>query len=142
MVCEIPFVLIQTTYYTLITYAMMCFEWTVVKFFWFFFVSFFSFLYFTYYGMMAVAITPNQQVAAIFAGAFYGLFNLFSGFLIPRPVSFGFVPRKKLNLRVFKAFDFLSWFYFSAEDSEMVDMDVLLEPYVMGFEWIAHISVW
>ncbi|RID63518.1 hypothetical protein BRARA_E02519 [Brassica rapa] len=85
VVCEIPFVLIQTTYYTLITYAMMCFEWTVVKFFWFFFVSFFSFLYFTYYGMMAVAITPNQQVAAIFAGAFYGLFNLFSGFLIPRP---------------------------------------------------------
>ncbi|KAJ4873478.1 hypothetical protein Rs2_26376 [Raphanus sativus] len=33
---------------------------------------------------MAVAIT-NQQVAAVFAGAFYCLFNLFSGFLIPRP---------------------------------------------------------
>lgn len=29
-----------------------------------------------------------------------------------------------------------------AEHSEMVDLDVLLEPYVMGFEWIAHISVW
>ncbi|KAF2542735.1 hypothetical protein F2Q68_00032520 [Brassica cretica] len=27
----------------------------------------------------------NQQVTAVFAGAFYGLFNLFSGFLIPRP---------------------------------------------------------
>ncbi|KAF3604246.1 hypothetical protein F2Q69_00038157, partial [Brassica cretica] len=30
----------------------------------------------------------NQQVTAVFAGAFYGLFNLFSGFLIPRPASF------------------------------------------------------
>ncbi|XP_023641554.1 ABC transporter G family member 29 [Capsella rubella] len=85
VVCEIPYVLIQTTYYTLIIYAMLCFEWTVAKFSWFFFVSFISFLYFTYYGMMTVALTPNQQVAAVFAGAFYGLFNLFSGFLIPRP---------------------------------------------------------
>ncbi|KAJ0238477.1 ABC-transporter N-terminal domain-containing protein [Hirschfeldia incana] len=85
VVCEVPYVLFQTTYYTLIVYTMLCFEWKMVKFFWFFFVSFVSFLYFTYYGMMAVAITPNQQVAAVFAGAFYGLFNLFSGFLIPRP---------------------------------------------------------
>lgn len=121
---------------------MMCFEWTVVKFFWFFFVSFFSFLYFTYYGMMAVAITPNQQVAAIFAGAFYGLFNLFSGFLIPRPVSFGFVQRKKLDLRVFKAFDcILSLFYFSAEDSEMVDMVLLDVSSSMDCVWIDCFTV-
>ncbi|KAJ4873477.1 ABC transporter G family member 29 [Raphanus sativus] len=44
VVCEVPYVLFQTTYYTLIVYAMLCFEWTVVKFFWFFFVSFISFL--------------------------------------------------------------------------------------------------
>jgi len=95
VVCEIPYVLIQTTYYTLIIYAMMCFEWTLAKFFWFYFVSFMSFLYFTYYGMMTVALTPNQQVAAVFAGAFYGLFNLFSGFVIPRPVSVGYFSGKK-----------------------------------------------
>jgi ABC-type multidrug transport system ATPase subunit len=82
---EIPFVFVQTTYYSLIVYAMVSFQWTAAKFFWFFFISFFSFLYFTYYGMMTVAITPNHQVAAIFAAAFYGLFNLFSGFFIPRP---------------------------------------------------------
>ncbi|KAL8537692.1 hypothetical protein ACS0TY_012730 [Phlomoides rotata] len=85
VIVEIPYVLIQTTYYTLIVYAMVCFEWTAAKFFWFYFVTFFSFLYFTYYGMMTVAITPNYQVAAIFAAAFYSLFNLFSGFFIPRP---------------------------------------------------------
>ncbi|KAF7803604.1 ABC transporter G family member 29-like [Senna tora] len=85
VVCEIPYVFFQTVYYSLIVYAMVSFEWEARKFFWFFFVSFFSFLYFTYYGMMTVAITPNHQVAAIFASAFYGLFNIFSGFFIPRP---------------------------------------------------------
>ncbi|CAL5195539.1 unnamed protein product [Lathyrus oleraceus] len=82
---EIPFVLFQTLYYSIIVYAMVSFEWKAEKFFWFVFVSFFSFLYFTYYGMMTVSITPNHQVASIFAAAFYGLFNLFSGFFIPRP---------------------------------------------------------
>jgi len=43
-------------------------------------------LYFTYWGMVTVAITPNAQFAAIISSAFYGLWNLFSGFLIPRPV--------------------------------------------------------
>ncbi|XP_057978064.1 ABC transporter G family member 29-like [Malania oleifera] len=85
VIAEIPYVFVQTTYYTVIVYAMVSFQWTAAKFFWFFFVSFFSFLYFTYYGMMTVSITPNHQVAAIFAAAFYALFNLFSGFFIPRP---------------------------------------------------------
>ncbi|KAG8075521.1 hypothetical protein GUJ93_ZPchr0006g42509 [Zizania palustris] len=85
VVMEIPYVFIQASYYTLIVYAMMSFQWTAAKFFWFFFVSYFSFLYFTYYGMMTVSISPNHEVAAIFAAAFYSLFNLFSGFFIPRP---------------------------------------------------------
>ncbi|XP_022979248.1 ABC transporter G family member 35-like [Cucurbita maxima] len=82
---EIPFILVQTTYYTLIVYSMVSFQWTAPKFFWFYFINFFSFLYFTYYGMMTVSITPNHHVAAIFAAAFYALFNLFSGFFVPRP---------------------------------------------------------
>ncbi|XP_002515969.2 ABC transporter G family member 29 [Ricinus communis] len=85
VISELPYVLVQTTYYTLIVYAMVAFEWTAAKFFWFYFISFFSFLYFTYYGMMTASLSPNLQVAAIFAAAFYALFNLFSGFFIPRP---------------------------------------------------------
>ncbi|KAI9109476.1 hypothetical protein K1719_019530 [Acacia pycnantha] len=85
VVTEIPYVLVQAVYYSLLVYAMVSFEWAADKFLWFFFVCFFSFLYFTYYGMMTVSITPNHQVAAIFAAAFYGLFNIFSGFFIPRP---------------------------------------------------------
>ncbi|KFK42381.1 hypothetical protein AALP_AA2G248800 [Arabis alpina] len=85
VICELPYVLIQTTYYSLIVYAMVGFEWKAAKFFWFLFVSYFTFLYWTYYGMMTVSLTPNQQVASIFASAFYGIFNLFSGFFIPKP---------------------------------------------------------
>ncbi|CAE5957541.1 unnamed protein product [Arabidopsis arenosa] len=83
--CELPYVLIQTTYYSLIIYSMVGFEWKASKFLWFIFINYFSFLYWTYYGMMTVSLTPNQQVASIFASAFYGIFNLFSGFFIPRP---------------------------------------------------------
>lgn len=84
---------------------MVSFEWKVEKVFWFFFVSFFSFLYFTYYGMMTVSITPNHQVASIFGAAFYGVFNLFSGFFIPRPVStilvLLFYIRRRITLVIF-----------------------------------------
>ncbi|KAJ6842230.1 ABC transporter G family member 42-like [Iris pallida] len=85
VIVEVPYVLAQGLYFSLIIYSMMSFQWTAAKFLWFFFISFFSFLYFTYYGMMTVSISPNHQVAAILAATFYSLFNLFSGFYIPRP---------------------------------------------------------
>ncbi|XP_024523228.1 ABC transporter G family member 35 [Selaginella moellendorffii] len=82
---EIPYIFLQTIFYAGITYSMINFEWSAAKFMWYFFVMFFTFMYFTYYGMMAVSITPNHQVAAIMASSFYSLFNLFSGFMIPKP---------------------------------------------------------
>jgi ABC-type multidrug transport system permease subunit len=84
---EIPYVLVQSILYAGITYSMIGFEWTAVKFFWFLFVLFFSLISFTFYGMMMVALTPNSQLAQILASFFYSLFNLFSGFLIAKPVS-------------------------------------------------------
>lgn len=53
---------------------------------------FFTFLYFTFYGMMAVAMTPNSDIAAIVSTAFYFVWNVFAGYLIPRPVSSSFNP--------------------------------------------------
>ncbi|KAI3775037.1 hypothetical protein L1987_49605 [Smallanthus sonchifolius] len=82
---EIPYIFTQTVVYCLIVYAMMGFEWTASKFFWYTFFQFCCLLYMTYYGMMTVAITPNANIAAIVAFFFYGAFNLFSGFIIPRP---------------------------------------------------------
>ncbi|XP_057834764.2 ABC transporter G family member 36 [Cryptomeria japonica] len=84
VVIELPYILGQTVVFTFIVYGMVSFEWTVKKFAWFFFINYMTFLYFTYYGMMAVAVTPNHQVAAIVASAFYSIFNLFSGFFIPK----------------------------------------------------------
>ncbi|KAL3688205.1 hypothetical protein R1sor_014514 [Riccia sorocarpa] len=81
---EIPYILLQTILYSAITYAMIGLEWTAVKFSWYMFFMFFTFMYFTYYGMMAVALTPNHQIAAVVAAFFYSIFNLFSGFLVSR----------------------------------------------------------
>ncbi|KAL5729458.1 transcription factor [Ranunculus cassubicifolius] len=81
---EIPYIFVQAILYGIIVYSMIGFEWTVVKFVWYIFIMYFTLLYFTFYGMMAVAVTPNHQIAAIISSAFYSIWNLFSGFLIPR----------------------------------------------------------
>ncbi|KAK7325204.1 hypothetical protein VNO77_29362 [Canavalia gladiata] len=82
---ELPYILAQAVTYGGIVYAMIGFEWTASKFFWYLFFMYFTFLYFTFYGMMTVAVTPNQHIASIVATAFYGIWNLFSGFVVPRP---------------------------------------------------------
>ncbi|KAH9666384.1 ABC transporter G family member 40 [Citrus sinensis] len=81
---EIPYIFVQAAPYSLIVYAMIGFEWTAAKFFWFLFFMFFSLLYFTFFGMMLVAWTPNHHIASIVSTLFYGLWNIFSGFIIPR----------------------------------------------------------
>ncbi|XP_024964759.1 pleiotropic drug resistance protein 1-like isoform X3 [Cynara cardunculus var. scolymus] len=81
---EVPYIFVQTIVYGIIVYAMIGFEWTLVKFFWYLFFMYFTLLYFTFYGMMTVAVTPNHNIAAIISSAFYALWNLFSGFIVPR----------------------------------------------------------
>ena len=56
------------------------------KFFWFLFFMFSTLLYCTMYGVMAVAITPNLMAAAVLSSAFYSFWNLFAGFILPKPV--------------------------------------------------------
>ncbi|KAF2283073.1 hypothetical protein GH714_043817 [Hevea brasiliensis] len=84
VLAELPYVFAQVVVYGLITYTMIGFEWTATKFFWYLFFMYFTLLYYTYYGMMAVAVTPNYHIASIISSAFYGIWNLFSGFVIPR----------------------------------------------------------
>ncbi|KAF5453196.1 hypothetical protein F2P56_028115, partial [Juglans regia] len=81
---EIPYVFMQSAVYGIIVYAMIGFEWTAAKFFWYLFFMFFTLLYFTFYGMMSVAFTPNHHIASIVSAAFYGIWNLFTGFIVPR----------------------------------------------------------
>ncbi|XP_010254261.1 PREDICTED: pleiotropic drug resistance protein 1-like isoform X1 [Nelumbo nucifera] len=82
---EVPYIFLQTLIYGVIVYSMIGFEWTVAKFFWHLFFMYMTLLYFTCYGMMTVAVTPNHNIAAIIATAFYAIWNLFSGFIVPRP---------------------------------------------------------
>ncbi|TQD71630.1 hypothetical protein C1H46_042844 [Malus baccata] len=84
VVIELPYIFVQTIIYGVIVYAMIGFDWTVSKFLWYLFFMYFTFLYFTFYGMMTVAVTPNHNIAAIVSSAFYAIWNLFSGFIVPR----------------------------------------------------------
>ncbi|ONK59464.1 uncharacterized protein A4U43_C08F6690 [Asparagus officinalis] len=82
---EIPHIFLQALIYGVVVYSCISFEWTAVKFLWYLFFMYFTFMYFTFYGMMAVAMTPNSDIAAIVSTAFYFVWNVFAGYLIPRP---------------------------------------------------------
>ncbi|WOG84120.1 hypothetical protein DCAR_0103301 [Daucus carota subsp. sativus] len=87
VVVEVPHVLVQTVVYGAIVYSMIGFEWSGAKFFWYLLFMFATLLYYTFYGMMTVALTPNLSLATILAGSLFGIWNLFSGFVIPVTVS-------------------------------------------------------
>ncbi|KAJ1260559.1 hypothetical protein BS78_10G241900 [Paspalum vaginatum] len=80
---ELPYVFIQTLIYGTLVYTMIGFEWITTKFFWYLFFMYFTLLYFTFFGMLAVGLAPDGRMAVIVSSGFYGLWNLFSGFLIP-----------------------------------------------------------
>ncbi|GAV68078.1 ABC_tran domain-containing protein/ABC2_membrane domain-containing protein/PDR_assoc domain-containing protein [Cephalotus follicularis] len=85
VVIELPYILLQTLLYGVIVYAMIGFHWTAIKFFWYLFFMYFTLLFFTFYGMMIVAVTPNQHIAAVVCVLFYKMWYLFAGFVVPRP---------------------------------------------------------
>ncbi|KAH6833259.1 pleiotropic drug resistance 12 [Perilla frutescens var. hirtella] len=87
VVIEIPYLFIQTLIYGITVYAMIGFEWTIAKLCWYLFFMYFTLLYFTLYGMMAVVATPDESIASILSSLVYGLWSLFSGFIIPKTVS-------------------------------------------------------
>lgn len=82
---EIPYIFTQTLIFGIITYFMINFERTAAKFFLYLVFMFLTFSYFTFYGMMAVGLTSTQHLAAVVSSAFYSLWNLMSGFLVPKP---------------------------------------------------------
>ncbi|XAR52748.1 hypothetical protein NMG60_11020974 [Bertholletia excelsa] len=85
IVIEVPYILAQTITFVIITYPMIGLYSAAYKVFWYFYTMFCTLLYFTYFGMLLIAITPSFPVAAILQSAFYSLFSLFCGFLVPWP---------------------------------------------------------
>jgi hypothetical protein len=84
---EIPYILVQAILYVAITYPMIGFHWSVPKVFWYFYTTFCTFLYFVYLGMLIMSLSLNLDLASVLSTAVYTIFNLFSGFLMPGPVS-------------------------------------------------------
>ncbi|KAK8914331.1 Pleiotropic drug resistance protein 3 [Platanthera zijinensis] len=82
---EIPCILSLAVTYTIITYPTIGYSWSAYKIMWYFYFVFCTLLYYNYLGMMIMSLTPNVQVGAVTASACYAIFNLFSGFIIPKP---------------------------------------------------------
>ncbi|XP_022752605.1 pleiotropic drug resistance protein 2-like [Durio zibethinus] len=83
---ETIYVAFQTIVYALLLYSMIGFDWKADKFLYFYYFIFMCFTYLSMYGMMVVALTPGQQIAAIVSSFLLSFWNLFSGFLLPRPL--------------------------------------------------------
>ncbi|XP_020260301.1 pleiotropic drug resistance protein 2-like isoform X1 [Asparagus officinalis] len=81
---EIVYVVPQSLIYAVILFTMIGFGPGVEKFFWFFYFIFMCFMVFTLFGMMVVSITQNHQIAGILSGFFFNLWNIFTGFVLPR----------------------------------------------------------
>jgi len=126
VVIELPYALVQDILYGVIVYSMIGFEWTAAKFFWYLFFGYFTLLYFTFYGMMAVGMTPNYHIASIVSSAFYAIWNLFSGFIIPRPVRPPHAPCN-FSLRFPKA-HFRSCLPLPSENTDLVEVVLLVMP--------------
>ncbi|CAI5933279.1 unnamed protein product [Closterium sp. NIES-65] len=86
-VIELPYLLVQTVVYSLLTYCMILFEWTPRKFLWYLLFQFLTLLYFTCFGMIASAITPAEGLGMLFSAFIYSFWNLLYGFLLPQPES-------------------------------------------------------
>ncbi|KAL0415301.1 UNVERIFIED_CONTAM: Pleiotropic drug resistance protein 1 [Sesamum latifolium] len=84
---EFPYIFAQAAVYGSIVYVMIGFERTAAKFFWYIFFMYLTLSYFTFYGMMTVSVAPNHHISSIIGAAFISMWNLFSGFIVPRPFS-------------------------------------------------------
>ncbi|KAI3746260.1 hypothetical protein L6452_08686 [Arctium lappa] len=82
---ESIYIAIQTSIFAFILYPMIGFEWTTTKLLWFYYYMLTSVIYFTMFGMMTMSLTPSPQISAVLVYFFLCLWNLFSGFIIPRP---------------------------------------------------------
>ena len=130
---------------------MIGFKWTVAKFFWYLFFMYFTFLYFTFYGMMAVGLTPSYPVASIVSSAFYNIWNLFSGFIIPRPVSVIIYCSISINCPCLHKCKMLSLIVklialfgmaTCSESPHLVELVLLGMPCGMDAVWAGCVSVW
>lgn len=84
-VVELVYSIAQGILYTIPLYAMIGYEWKADKFFYFLFFLTCCFLYFSLFGAMLVTCTPSTMLASIVVSFSLTGWNIFAGFLAPRP---------------------------------------------------------
>lgn len=140
---ELPYILVQSLIYGVLVYAMIGFEWTAAKFFWYLFFMYFTLSYYTFYGMMSVGLTPSYNVASVVSTAFYAIWNLFSGFIIPRTVSILIFHKCLIVISLMEHLPFLIQpIFLLAANSNMVEMVLLDLPCCMDNQWVGYFTVW
>ncbi|XP_071701682.1 ABC transporter G family member 39-like isoform X2 [Rutidosis leptorrhynchoides] len=117
---ESIYIVFQTSIYVFILYPMIGFEWKTAKVLWFYFYMLMSNIYFTMFGMMTISLTPSSQISAVLIYFFICLWNLFSGFIIPRPQ----IP---IWSRWFYWVDPLSWTIYGLVTSQVGQQNDLFE---------------
>ncbi|KAK3005004.1 hypothetical protein RJ639_016121, partial [Escallonia herrerae] len=85
VIIEVPYLFIQALIYVIITYPMIGYQWSASKVLWYFYNMLCTLMYCTYLGMMIASATPSIPLAASLHSTFYRFFNLFAGFIVPRP---------------------------------------------------------
>ncbi|CAH8361817.1 unnamed protein product [Eruca vesicaria subsp. sativa] len=85
VVTEIPYIFIQSVEFVIIIYPMIGFYASYSKVLWCLYSMFCNLLCFNYVALFLISVTPNFMVAAILQSLFFVAFNLFAGFLIPKP---------------------------------------------------------
>ncbi|WZZ01554.1 hypothetical protein YC2023_073882 [Brassica napus] len=85
VIIEIPYTMAKACIVSTIVYGMIGYEWTASKFLLYTFFNFITIIYYIYTGFMLIAVSPNQETAAILNGIISTTLNVFSGFTIPRP---------------------------------------------------------
>ncbi|KAI4322386.1 hypothetical protein L6164_022088 [Bauhinia variegata] len=83
---EMIYVSIQSIVFVLLLYSMIGYNWDAGKFFYFYYFIFMCMTYYSLFGMAVTALTPGQQFGAILMVFFFTFWNLFCGFVIPRPL--------------------------------------------------------
>ncbi|KAL7099781.1 hypothetical protein ACP275_09G107200 [Erythranthe tilingii] len=126
---EFPYVFAQAVPFGLIVYPMIGFEWTVPKFLWFLFIMYLCLLYFTFYGMMSLSVSPNHHIGSVVGTFFILLWNLFSGFIIPRPS----IP---VWWRWYYWADPISWTLYGLTASQFGDLENYILPGVTVKEFL------
>ncbi|KAF7033050.1 hypothetical protein CFC21_044175 [Triticum aestivum] len=138
---ELPYIFVQSLIYGVIVYAMIGFEWEAVKLFWYLFFMFFTLSYYTFYGMMTVGLTPNYNIASVVSSAFYTMWNLFSGFIIPRT-------RIPIWWRWYYWLCPVSWTLYGlvvsqfGDVTEKLDNGMLVSEFVEGYFGYHHDFLW